>query len=608
MKVDNPRVAHACVCLIKTKPSILRHYASKNLLTWRKTFVESVVRKLDWRLFTSNHFVKRNLKSLSCSLLFKFFLLPYLDFKHLKIKKLHTTQSALKTKVALKSRHYFRGCAILILGIYPEQFVSEASEKSSLDETYSTLKASIPSKIILHILPMWESEGDGGFAVSSWSEIHPGLGSVKDLQNITKSWRTIIDGIFNHVAWGHPIAQLFLQDPDNNADLLHAIKSNDEPYAPYAPRGGSVYLKSELNGANWYIWHTFGSQAVDINLSNKYVLQQIEAAINFYNDIGVWGLRLDALGYFGKIAQNVDHSRNPGGVEVHNSDGVKIAENLIRQSSESGMTCLLQIDSDQKVELYKNTFEHRPAVIDYAFTAQFVFSILFQDANRIAEHLNSIREGLDYAIVRPLRTHDGILFRSRNLSERDRSQFETYLDEKGFQKRVTNNKIYESNHSLPHLLGIQESQSLFFRKLSAGIIIAELTATYSYIYLNALVGDEPELEKTFSDDPRELQRRPIDPKLLEDCLQCQNNGLNNLLSTLETYFDSDRDNNQYKVWADNKLLIIESISLGLSAAINFSDQTIKFDAKEEVLFSDGYDSTNLNAFGSVLYRKTKEGK
>ncbi|MDW3224203.1 MAG: alpha-amylase family glycosyl hydrolase [Paracoccaceae bacterium] len=454
---------------------------------------------------------------------------------------------------------------------------------------------------------MWKSEGDGGFAVSSWSDIDPRFGSLSELEDITRSWRTIIDGIFNHVAWGHPIAQQFLLDPEQNADMLHAVKSDVEPEAPYAPRGGSVYLESQIDGANWYIWHTFGEQAVDINLSNDQVRAQVEAAIELYASIGVWGLRLDALGYFGKTAQNVDHTRNPGGVEVHNPDGIEISEGLIGHAAGVGLKCLLQIDSDEKVDLYKDTFKHLPAVIDYSFTAHFVFSILFQDPSRIASHLDVIREGDDYLIVRPLRTHDGILFRSRNSSDLDRSRYEFYLDKMNFQKRATNGIIYESNNSLPHLLGVQQDRSLFNRKLAAGIIIAELTATYSYIYLNALVGDEPERERKFESDPRELQRRSIDPKQLEGCFDDTQGILGELLSTLETHFDVVGGRKAYKVWAEGALLRIENEALGLSATVNFSDSNVEVDTDGEVIFSNGFNSTELDAFGLVLWQNKRKG-
>jgi len=496
---------------------------------------------------------------------------------------------------------------MLIIGLYPHQFQND-HQNSPLVESFLKLKTAIPPQVIIHLLPMWVSEGDGGFAVSSWSRIEPHFGTLEDLMEFTNSWRVVIDGIFNHVAWGHPIAQQFLRNPDENADLIHAIKSDEPTDAPYAPRGGSVYLEREIAGSSWYIWHTFGSQAVDINLSNEDVREQVETAISFYQRMGIWGLRLDALGYFGKSTESVDHNRNPGGVEVHNEDGVSIAKSLISYASNIGLHCLLQIDNDKKIGLYEVTSEQRPSVIDYSFTAQFVFSVLFQDPNRIAEHLSKIRENDCFSIVRPLRTHDGILFRSRNLSDDDRAAFEKYLDAHNLQKRVTNDLIYENNNSLPHLLGFRQDRAGYFRKIAAGIIIAELTASFSYIYLNALVGDEPEGDLEFPSDPREMQRRPIDPALLEDCIGNKAYCIAELLSTMASLFNDAAERSSYQVWVEGKLLRIENEGEKMSAAINFSDGSVQAEASGKVIFSDGYNSTTLDAFGIVLWQYEPERK
>ena len=48
----------------------------------------------------------------------------------------------------------------------------------------------------VHILPMFESNADGGFAASSYRDIDASFGTWKDIKDLSKTYEIMIDAIF----------------------------------------------------------------------------------------------------------------------------------------------------------------------------------------------------------------------------------------------------------------------------------------------------------------------------------------------------------------------------------------------------------------------------
>lgn len=479
---------------------------------------------------------------------------------------------------------------MLIVGAYAEQFTPDP-ENSPFQQLFDFLEKWLPSGTGLHLLPIWDSNGDGGFAVNSWTKIDPKYGSLDELEGIARTWSVYIDGIFNHVAWDHPIAKRFLDNPDECRHLVHSHKGSKAPRSPLAPRGGSMYRRAEKLEDDWYVWQTFGSQAIDINLSNSEVMNAVKSCIKFYRQVGFRGIRLDALAYYGKSSEVQP---------VHNKDGIEIALKIIDFCKSQGFEAMLQIDCDSNLDLYKSVERLEPIVIDYSFSAKFIFAIIMEDPTELAAHIEGTRESSGFKILRPVRTHDGVLFRSENLTEETRQTYERIIDRQGFQKRITNNNLYENNNSLPYLLGAAESIEQYYWKVCAGILIAELTSTHSYILLHSLLCDIPEHDLVFSDDPRELQRRRV---TLEGVIEerWKNGGKFRELSLLlKNPIFIDMDKRCFTTDVLHNLLILTVSSSDIVATINFSGKALDYECEGDILFQCGYSNGTLKGFGVIL--------
>lgn len=475
---------------------------------------------------------------------------------------------------------------MLILGVYPNQFPTSGKE-TALQAIERNLDGVLSPDTALHLLPLWEASGDGGFAVNSWNNIDRQFGSERDLQKITGRWKTYIDGIFNHVGWGHPFAVQFLNDPEKYSNLLHTLKGTEAPTSPEAPRGGSMYRTVSVGSEDWQVWQTFGAQAADINLKNPIVFTEVLNCLKNFARLGMHGVRLDALAYYGK-----DTSNTP----VHNLDGVKIAKEIISAATELGLETMLQIDCDRHLPRYLSDYASKPIVVDYAYSAHFVFSVLFERADFLADHLNSTIAQDSFDLIRPVRTHDGVLFRSENLEMGQRAKIEDYLKENNLQSRVTNGSLYENNNSLAHLFNADRGLSTYYRKLRIGLLVSEFTAAHSYCYAGSLFADHPELDTKFTADPRSLQRRQIPNQNLSPAHFAFAQSVASEVSTATPQGPLG----PYECSAEGTVLVINNFLSGKVLFVNLSQHPATVQPEGKLLGSDGYNGNALEGFGHLI--------
>ncbi len=82
----------------------------------------------------------------------------------------------------------------------------------------------------LHLMPLFrtpEGENDGGYAVSSYREVHPPLGTMEQLRDLSQAFRTegislVIDLVFNHTSDEHDWARA-ARDGDPDAQSIYRI-------------------------------------------------------------------------------------------------------------------------------------------------------------------------------------------------------------------------------------------------------------------------------------------------------------------------------------------------------------------------------------------------
>ena len=179
------------------------------------------------------------------------------------------------------------------------------------------LKAKIPyfqelGLTYLHMMPLFkcpEGKSDGGYAVSSYRDVNPALGTIDDLRDVIAALHeagisAVVDFIFNHTSneheWakgcaaGNPLFDNFYYIfpdrwmPDQYDRTLREIFPDQHP-------GGF----SQLEDGRW-VWTTFNSFQWDLNYSNPWVFRAMAGEMMFLANLGVDILRMDAVAFIWK--------------------------------------------------------------------------------------------------------------------------------------------------------------------------------------------------------------------------------------------------------------------------------------------------------------------
>jgi glycosidase len=165
----------------------------------------------------------------------------------------------------------------------------------------------------LHLMPLFlcpEKENDGGYAVSSYREINPALGTMAELSQLAADLRRngislVLDFIFNHTSNEHEWARRALA---GDADYQAYYRLFDDLTVPdqyqrhlrdiFPDRGsGSFTYRPDIH--KW-VWTTFYTFQWDLNYANPVVFTRMLEEMLFLANAGVEVLRLDAVAFIWK--------------------------------------------------------------------------------------------------------------------------------------------------------------------------------------------------------------------------------------------------------------------------------------------------------------------
>ncbi|SFH82489.1 amylosucrase [Planctomicrobium piriforme] len=165
----------------------------------------------------------------------------------------------------------------------------------------------------LHLMPPFKvpnGDNDGGYAVSSYREIQPELGSMDDLAQLATELRhhgisLVIDFVFNHTSDEHKWAGRALAGDQEYQDFYRMFPDRSMPdaYEQALPEifpdehPGSFTYRSRIS--KW-VWTTFHNYQWDLNYENPAVFNHMLEELLFLANQGVEILRLDAVAFLWK--------------------------------------------------------------------------------------------------------------------------------------------------------------------------------------------------------------------------------------------------------------------------------------------------------------------
>ena len=156
------------------------------------------------------------------------------------------------------------------------------------------------------LLPFYPSpRRDDGYDIAEYKGVHPDYGVMADVKRFVqeahkRNLRVITELVINHTSDQHPWFQRArLAKPGSAHRDFYVWADTDTGYAGTR----IIFLDTEKSNWTWdpvanaFFWHRFYSHQPDLNFDNPAVLKEVLKVMRFWLDLGIDGLRFDAVPY-----------------------------------------------------------------------------------------------------------------------------------------------------------------------------------------------------------------------------------------------------------------------------------------------------------------------
>ena len=165
----------------------------------------------------------------------------------------------------------------------------------------------------VHLMPFFkmpEHENDGGYAVSSFREVHPPLGTMAEFAQLSRDLRAegislVADLVINHTSNEHEWAvKAKAGDPDYR-DMYGIFPDRTVPDL-FEKNLREIFPEEHPGAFTWFediqswVWTTFHSYQWDLDYSNPVVFNRMSEEMLFLANQGVEIFRLDAVAFIWK--------------------------------------------------------------------------------------------------------------------------------------------------------------------------------------------------------------------------------------------------------------------------------------------------------------------
>ncbi len=175
----------------------------------------------------------------------------------------------------------------------------------------------------LWLLPFYPSPlRDDGYDIADYFSIHPDYGTLQDFQEFLQAahacgLRVITELVINHTSDRCEWFQRARRAPEGTVERNYYVWSDD-------PRrfADARIIFRDFETSNWawdaeaksYYWHRFFSHQPDLNFDNPEVRKAVFQVFDYWLEMGVDGMRLDAVPYLyereGTICENLPETHD----------------------------------------------------------------------------------------------------------------------------------------------------------------------------------------------------------------------------------------------------------------------------------------------------------
>ena len=157
------------------------------------------------------------------------------------------------------------------------------------------------------ILPFYPSPlRDDGYDIAEYKAVNPQYGDLDDFRGFVeeahrRGLKVITELVINHTSDQHDWFQRARRAPKGSPERDYYVWSDD----PSKWMDKTRVIFNDTHDSNWtwdpvaeqFYWHRFFDHQPDLNFDNPEVLREVLDVMHFWLDLGVDGLRLDAIPY-----------------------------------------------------------------------------------------------------------------------------------------------------------------------------------------------------------------------------------------------------------------------------------------------------------------------
>jgi maltose alpha-D-glucosyltransferase / alpha-amylase len=275
----------------------------------------------------------------------------------------------------------------------------------------------------LWVLPFYPSpRRDDGYDIAEYRGVHPDYGTLHDAKRFVKEahargLKVVTELVVNHTSDQHPWFQRARAAKPGSAWRNYYVWSDtDQNYQGTR----IIFLDTEKSNWTWdpvakaYFWHRFYSHQPDLNYDNPRVLKEVLDAMRFWLDIGVDGLRLDAVPYLVER----EGTNNENLPETH-----EVLKKIRGELDAGYRGCMLLAEANQwpeDTQQYFGAGDECHMAFHFPLMPRMYMAIAQEDRFPITDILRQtpdIPEGCQWAIF--LRNHDELTLEMVTDRERD---------------------------------------------------------------------------------------------------------------------------------------------------------------------------------------------
>jgi maltose alpha-D-glucosyltransferase/alpha-amylase len=156
------------------------------------------------------------------------------------------------------------------------------------------------------LLPFFPSPlRDDGYDISNYNDVNPSYGTLNDFKAFLdaahlRGMQVMIELVINHTSDQHPWFKAARTAPPGSPERdMYVWSDTGDKYKD----ARIIFADTETSNWTWdgtakaYYWHRFFSHQPDLNYDSPLVMEEVLKAMRFWLDMGVDGLRMDAIPY-----------------------------------------------------------------------------------------------------------------------------------------------------------------------------------------------------------------------------------------------------------------------------------------------------------------------